>query len=130
MIQGWIENRSEALVSLTLIDPQGNPAEIDAVIDTGCTAAFTLPRTFVEELGLNYSHDDPVTLADGSTVLSEVYEGTILWDGVLATVPIHLTDTKSLIGMGLLQGCRLTIDVIENGFVRIERLENPTAERP
>jgi len=61
-------------------------------------------------------------LADGSEVLLKKYHATVLWHDLPHQISILQSDGGSLLGMGLLEGQRLTIDAIEGGEVRIEYL--------
>ena len=48
------------------------------------------------------------------------YFGTLLWNGQERTVGVDEAKTDPLVGMGLLRDHRLTVDLIENGSVKIE----------
>ena len=49
----------------------------------------------------------------------EVYEAGLQWDSQLMRIPIDTVDTVPLIGMKLLEGFELTIQIRTNGTVRI-----------
>lgn len=61
-------------------------------------------------------------LADGSAVSLEVYEAVVHWDGLLLRIPVHAAEGDALVGMGLLAGYQVTLQVIDGGQVLIERL--------
>jgi predicted aspartyl protease len=61
-------------------------------------------------------------LADGSAVSLEVYEAVVHWDGLVLQIPVHAAEGDALVGMGLLEGCQVTLQVIDGWQVRIERL--------
>ena len=63
----------------------------------------------------------PMDLADGSTVFLGVYEATVEWDGHLRHIPVHM-EGGALLGMSLLYGSRLVIDVVDGGAVTIDAL--------
>ena len=46
----------------------------------------------------------------------------MLWNGQDRTVEVDAADTDPLVGMGLLRGHGLRVDVVENGAVKIEEL--------
>jgi hypothetical protein len=52
----------------------------------------------------------------------DAYRGTVLWDGRERPVVVLATEGGSAIGMSLLYGYRLAIDVVASGPVRIEPL--------
>jgi hypothetical protein len=51
-----------------------------------------------------------------------IYEGTVLWDGQLRRIPVHEAETTPLIGMSLLQGYELTVEVQYSGKVTVRAL--------
>ena len=53
---------------------------------------------------------------------SHEYIGTVLWNGQDRMVEVAAADTTPLVGMGLLRGHGLRVDVVENGEVKIEEL--------
>jgi clan AA aspartic protease len=93
---------------------------VDAVVDTGFTRFLTLPPATVSELGLGYRGVNSVILADGSETTLEVYGVTVLWDGQSREVIAYVSDTTPLIGMSLLHGHNLSVDVEDGGQVLIQ----------
>jgi predicted aspartyl protease len=61
-------------------------------------------------------------LRDGQVHVFEVYAATVLWDGQPRVVETDETDTIPLIGMGLLAGYEVRLQVIDGGLVTIEAL--------
>jgi hypothetical protein len=53
-------------------------------------------------------------LADGTTSLFDIYEATVLWDGALRRVAVDAADIDPLVGMCLLDGYELTVQVFED----------------
>jgi len=121
MITGVIES-DEARVKLQVIGIRGQRQEVEAVIDTGYTASLTLPPTLIAALGLRWQSVDRGTLADGSECLFDVYEGKMVWDGQVRDVLVDEADTDPLIGMSLLNGYELKMQVPARGKVTITRL--------
>ena len=52
----------------------------------------------------------------------DVYDASIEWDGQVRPILVLEADDVPLIGMALLYGSRLTIDVVDGGAVTIEPL--------
>ena len=50
----------------------------------------------------------------------DIHEGTVLWDGRPTSVSIDAADMVPLIGMMLLDGFELTVQVRTNGRVTVE----------
>ena len=69
---------------------------------------------------------DRGTLADGSQCLFAVYEAKVTWDGKPRRILVDEADTDPLVGMALLSGYELKMQVRSRGKVSIKRLP----ERP
>jgi predicted aspartyl protease len=61
-------------------------------------------------------------LADGSERLFDVYEAKVLWDRELVDVLVNETDSEPLVGMALLDGYELKVQVRDRGRITIKRL--------
>jgi clan AA aspartic protease len=121
MITGQV-SADEARIRLKVRGPQGREAEVDAVIDTGFTASLSLPPTLIASLELEWRSIDRGILADGSEVLFDVYEAQVMWDRKARRVLIDEADTDPLVGMALLRGYELKMQVCNDGKVSIKRL--------
>lgn len=119
MIGGRVSAELEAIFPVTLVDANGNRPELDFVIDTGFSGALSLPLSWIKAMDYRWWRSTRSVLADGSVIDVEVYEGTIEWLGHLRTVPIDATEGDLLLGMELLQGCELNIQIISGGSVQI-----------
>jgi predicted aspartyl protease len=73
-------------------------------------------------LGLRWQSTDRFTLADGSECIFDVYLAKVIWDGRVRQVLVDETDAESLVGMRLLRGHELKMQVRYRGKVTIERL--------
>jgi clan AA aspartic protease len=124
MITGVVKS-DEVRVRLAVTGLRGRKQEVEAVIDTGFTASLTLPHALIATLGLRWRSVDRATLADGSECLFDVYQGKVLWDGKVRRVLVDEADADPLIGMRLLRGYELKIQVRARGKVTIKRLPSP-----
>lgn len=113
MITGKIVNNQEAIIELEVAGVV-NPQKIEAVVDTGFTGELMLPGDLIDLLGFPRVGELPITLGDGM----------VLWQGEERIVQVLRTDGKPLIGMSLLYGNRLIVDVVTDGTVTIENLTN------
>ena len=113
----------EAVVSLVVRGPSGRTRHVGAVVDTGFSRFLTLPPSTVTELGLAFRTVDRVFLADGSEVTLDVYAVTVLWDGLARGVDALVADTQPLMGMSLLEGHSLNMEVEDGGRVVIQATE-------
>src|SRR5262249_55012964 len=123
MITGIVK-ADEARIRLTVRGPHGAEQVIDAVVDTGYTAWLTLPPDLIVALGLQWRSVDRATLADGSVWLFDVFEAKAIWDGRVRKILVDEADADPLIGMRLLRGFELKIQVRSRGKVTIKRLSS------
>ena len=122
MIIGIVQSSLEALISIAVIGPDRQHHVIEAVIDTGYNGFLTLPYEIIALLELPWTDLHRVTLADGSSQICDVYEGGVVWDNQTNLIEIEAAETQPLIGMELLEGYDLHIEVVEGGAVSIDRL--------
>ena len=121
MITGVVRAR-EARIRLRIRGPRRREQEIEAVIDTGYTSGLTLPPALVAALGLRWHSVGRGILEDGRTCLFDVYEAKVVWDRRERRVLVDEADTDPLVGMGLLTGYELKVQVRSRGKVTIKRL--------
>jgi len=121
MITGRVANR-EAIVELEVLGPSQALRRIETVIDTGYNGHITLPPSLISALGLPFAGHRRGRLADGSVTVLDIYLATLIWHGPTREVLVSQAAGTPLLGMGLLQGCRLTVDAFENGDVTIREL--------
>ncbi len=121
MITGVVKS-DEGRIRLKVKGLRGREQEVEAVIDTGYTASLTLPPALIAPLGLRWQTVDRVTLADGSECIFDVYEAKVVWDGKVRSILVDEADTDPLVGMRLLRGHELKMQVRARGKVTIKRL--------
>lgn len=123
---GYVVEALEVIVPIRLLDVNGDPVEVDFVMDTGSTAQLTLPPEAIEVLGLKPLKTIPATLADDSVIECTVYSARVMWQGELRTVEVTELDTDALLGMRLMADCRVSFDVVDGG--KVELIGLPSAE--
>jgi clan AA aspartic protease len=123
MIKGRVNAHREALVPLPLRGPQGEEHAIEAVIDTGYNGHLTLPPDLIVRLGFPFLRSSRAMLGDGSTIEFDIHEAALIWNGRLQRIPVDAADVNPLLGMGLLYGHELNIEVIEEGSALIRALK-------
>ncbi len=121
MGSGTVRGR-EAFVQMLIVDRASNEQPVVAVLDTGFTGYLALPQPMISQLGLLSQGEGRITLADGSVQMHDIYRAVVVWHGEQQTVPIMGMGDKPLIGMRLLSGSRVTLDVVDGGAVTIEPL--------
>jgi clan AA aspartic protease len=122
MIVGAMNAQREAIVRLVVVGPGGQERQIEAILDTGYTGSLTLPSAVVSDLGLPFRGRGSVLLGDGSESEFDVHEATVAWAGERRLAAIDVAETEPLLGVGLLLGNALTVQVIVGGEVVLRRL--------
>ena len=120
MIEGEVNAAYEAALLLSVQGPEGETREIEAVVDTGYNGFLTLPPVLVSELALPFVTSGEATLADGSAVSFDIHMVTVDWDGQARHIEVDAAETTPLIGMRLLAGHDLHVEVEHGGQVVIE----------
>ena len=120
MIEGVVNAAYEAIVPLAVRGPAGRLRDIEAVIDTGYNGFLTLPPMVVSELGWPFVTSGQAILADGGEATFDIHSVTVFLDGQPRDVDVYVSDTAPLIGMRLLDGHGVCVDVESGGRVVIE----------
>jgi clan AA aspartic protease len=122
MITGAVTDRREAVIRLKVRGPAGQDQEIEAVVDTGFDGWLSLPSSIIAQLGLPWRRRGRALLADGSETVFDIYEATVDWDGKSRRIPVDRAETVPLIGMSLLEGYELTVQIQPGGNVTVRAL--------
>ncbi len=131
MITGVVTETRQAVVNLVVCSSlDDRTSKIEAVVDTGYNGFLTLPPETVEELALPKLGTVFATLGDGSKMGMACFLATVLWGSDERDVVVLQAGQASLLGMGMLLGHRLSVDVENDGFVRIEPLLTNHAAAP
>ena len=125
MITGIVTADREAILRLTIYDANGMPHERDAVADTGFTGWLTLPPTFIGALRLRWQRQGRAMLADGSEIVTDVYEAVVLWNGQRVLIPVSEADADPLIGMSLMYGYELLLPILDGAAFQLRLIANP-----
>ena len=119
MIQGVVNARHEAIVRLRVRGPGGVESHVDAIVDSGFTSSLTLPSAVVTALGLARQSGGTAVLADGSIRQFDIFGAEVEWDGSWRAVLVSGVGNEPLMGMRLLAGHKLVIEVVPGGGVEI-----------
>lgn len=119
MISGAINQDLEAFVQIEVLGPTGKSLTVDALLDTGFNGYLTLTPKDVATIGLLWSRRDQGTLADGSIQLFDVYQANVVWNGGHRVIEVQSIDAEHLLGMSLLLGRDVLLQVAVGGFVTI-----------
>jgi clan AA aspartic protease len=122
VLTGRINSRLEAVVSLWIGGPEGRSLETDTIVDTGFSGALSLSQEIVAGLGLLPFGKMLGTLADGRESYFPVYTVIIFWHGKPRLIYVNVVESEPLLGMGMLQGSELAMQIVEGGAVAIQEL--------
>ena len=94
----------------------------DAIVDTGFNGWFAQPPDLIAQLNLRWKRRGRAILGDGSECIFNVYEAVVVLDGVVLTIPVDEADLEPLVGMSLMEGYQLMVQVFEDGRVELSKL--------
>ena len=120
MIEGYVNSRHQPIITLTVQAPSGQTRQLDAIVDTGFNHFLSLPSTLVSELELPFESRLEVVVADGRVTNLDIHNVSVLWDGQLRDIQVCASHGTPLVGMLMLDGHRLCIDVEIGGQALIE----------
>ena len=123
MIKSSVSVDNEAVLFLEVLGPSGATIEVKAIIDTGFSAALTLPKDWINALELPYVDSHDIFLADGSNIDVGLYDAEILWDGHPRPVLVHCMEGDALVGMGLMKDFLLHLPVRIGAEFTISEIE-------
>ena len=120
MIRGRINERLEPLVEVSILDDHDIAHSFEFILDTGFSGHLTLPSDVIDRLGLSYSGQRAVAVADGFVHNVDVFTARVLWHEGWRPVFVIRLDSFPLLGMRSLLGCRLSMNVYAGGRVVVE----------
>jgi clan AA aspartic protease len=119
MIDGVVNADFEPIIQLSICGSDGDVYTQDAIVDTGFNGWLSLPPDLIAQLNLKWKRRGRAILGDGSECVFNVYEAVLVWDGNLLTIPIDEADSEPLVGMSLMEGYQLIVQVFEGGRVEL-----------
>ena len=119
MIRGVVNARYEAVVRLRVRGPGGVESDVEAIVDSGFTSSLTLPMTVVTTLCLARQSGGTAMIADGSVRQFDICSAEVEWGGTWRPVLVSVLGKESLLGMRLLAGHKLVVEVVPGGLVEI-----------
>lgn len=122
MITGIVNVDFEPIISLSICGSDGKVYTQDAIVDTGFNGWLSLPPDLIAQLNLKWKRRGRAILGDGSECVFNVYEAVLVWDGNFLTIPIDEADSEPLVGMSLMEGYQLMVQVFEGGQVELNKI--------
>lgn len=123
MITGTVSADREAIIRLEVLSPDKESRAVEAVVDTGFTGFLTLPSYTVAALKLPLVGNRRTTLGDGSQVVLDLYLARVLWhEAQEHEVLVLQAEGGPLVGMALLYGNQVVLNVVDGGEIIIDIL--------
>jgi predicted aspartyl protease len=119
MIHGVVTDELEAVIPLELIAADGTIVSMTALVDTGFNGDVALPRRMIEQLACESTGERKAELGDGLIAVLASYSGRVLWNDVERKVSV-LAGGGPLVGMDLLRGWQLSIQIDPGGVVHVK----------
>ena len=120
MIFGQVRRRFPR-VTLTLAGWEG-PLEIEFAVDTAFDGDLALPADWARRLESQPLGQRGLSLADGSLFVSAALEVVLDWEGEPRLTEVLILDGSPLIGVVLMEGFHLGVDMEAGGDVSLEPL--------
>jgi clan AA aspartic protease len=124
MIAEIVNAAFEPIIPLSVCGADGKVHKREAIVDTGFNGWLSLPPDLIAQLNLKWKRRGRAILGDGSECVFDVYEAVLVWDGNLLTTPVDEADSEPLIGMSLMEGYQLMVQVFENGLVELSKVNS------
>ena|SRR2546423_185092 len=121
MIAGAVSAYREPIIRLDARGPKGMQS-FEAVVDTGFSDYLTMSRQTIGDLGLRYLGPTKAELADGSEVIADLYRAEALWNGRYIAIDVVAAEGPPLVGMAMMYGYNLSVDVLDGGRVILDLL--------
>ena len=122
MIAGIVNADLEPIISISICGSDGKIYTQDAIVDTGFNGWLSLPPDLIAQLNLRWKRRGRAILGDGSECVFNVYEAVLVWDGDILIIPVDEADSEPLVGMSLMEGYQLMVQVFENGRVELSKV--------
>ncbi len=117
--EGIVNADGNAMLTVRVRGLRGSTHDIAATVDTGFGGAMVLATEEIERLGLEFRGLTFVALADGTERTAKKFTGEVEWFAKWRRHTVVSLEGSPLLGMTLLRGRRLEIDVVEDGVVRV-----------
>jgi clan AA aspartic protease len=122
-IQGEVTPYHDAVVTVVVRGRDGDRIEVPAVVDTGFTGHLSLSQELIDSLSLTFEGWTEVELADGEGARLPVYSADAEWIGAIRGIPVLSSGGACLLGMAMMYGHELRIQVLDGGAVTIEPIQ-------
>ena len=123
-LTGQITAKLKPTLTLSVQGFAGDLSNKDFLIDTGCNLELVLPAVEIAVLGWPLVEYAQITQADGTSVDIDLHAGILIMGDLARPILAAALGTQPIIGMELLQGWQLCLDIIapNEGEIRLQPL--------
>ena len=111
----------EQIIQLSLSRSDRKVYRQDAIVDTGFNGWLPLSPDLIAHLDLKWKRRE-------SECVFNVDEAVLVWDGNFPTIPIDESGSEQLVGMSLMEGYQLIVQVFKGGHVELSRVHGLTIQ--
>jgi predicted aspartyl protease len=122
VIYGVVTN-NQATIPKSLRGADGAEITVDGFLDTGFSRYLILHPTLIGEMCWQRVGERQVEFANGERRWLQVYNGRVYWNDNWRKVEVMAAESEPLIGMALLAGHNVNMDVIADGRIIIEPID-------
>ena len=122
MMRGKVNQSGQPRVAVEMLGRDGWFRPVDFVLDTGFGGDLLLAPDTLQQLEVIEDNQIDGALATGQSIMLRSWRGTALWHDRPVGVVILEAGGEPLLGMNLLRGSRVTLDVLVDGDVAIDEL--------
>jgi clan AA aspartic protease len=122
VIVGRVDESGVATLDLIVANLKRGDVVVTCMIDTGFDGLLTLPPEVIASLKLEERGQAVAILADGTKSMLSYYAAEVQWHDRPLSMDVLAADNLPLVGMNLLHGSFIGIEVVEGGRVEIREL--------
>ena len=122
MISGAVNLMRKPVITLMVMDTNGQDRAVAVNLDTGFSDSLTLPKSAIEQLGLSPVDRSNFRIGNNALATFNTYDATIRWHDGLRRITVLESEIDPVIGVGLLWENNLSIDFVHGGSVTVAEL--------
>ncbi len=119
---GSVNARLEAVLHVKVCGRKKAVRTVAAIVDTGFSDFLTLPPSLIKSLDLERLAGTDGVLADGTRVSFNLYKCFVVRNRRRIEIEVVEADSDPLVGMSLLDGQKIEIEVTPGGKVEVKSL--------
>ncbi len=121
MIRGEVSADRLVVIQIRLVSWRGEYSNEKAVIDTFFSGHISLPLEMIRTLELPLAEHRSFLVANDEPIIFDLYEGAVVWNDEEVPMLVVSAEGPPTVGMKLLYGSHLTIDIVDGGDVIISK---------